>query len=413
MNRFARATRLSRTGLVAIFAAALACLAPAPATAKPAPKAATEAPRGDFSGFVEGLWPAASAAGIGRETFDTAFRGVMPDPKIVALTKKQSEFSRPIWEYVNGAVSAARLAKGRAAAAEWSQTLDAIESSTGVPREVVLAVWGMESGFGANTGGFYVIRSLATLAYVRYRGDFFRGELLQALRILQDGHATRDTLKGSWAGAMGQTQFMPSSYAAFAVDQDGDGHPNIWTSAPDALASTANYLRQKGWVPGLPWVVEVALPGTLDLRANRRGFTDWAALGVQRADGKPLPSSGEAALFMPTGVRGPAFLVGANFEAIRAYNSSDAYALGVGYLANRIGGAGPFARAWPTGEKALTHPEREEVQKRLTKLGLYKGDADGRHGARTREAIREFQSSAGLVQDGYADVAVLGALRKK
>ncbi len=376
-----------------------------------AQQTATPTPAGDFSRFVEALWPAAKAAGVSRATFDTAFRGVQPDPKIVALTRKQSEFSRPIWEYVNGSVSPQRLANARAAAQEWRSTLDTIEGRYGVPREVVLAVWGMESGFGANTGGFYVVRSLATLAFVRYRGDFFRGELIQALQILEEGHIGRDGLKGSWAGAMGQTQFMPSSFVAYAIDQDGDGRRNIWTSAPDALASTANYLKQKGWKPGLPWVVEVALPGTLDFRTQRRGFADWASVGVKRTDGKNLPRSGEANLFLPAGVRGPAFLVGDNFEVIRAYNSSDAYALGVGYLANRIGGGSPLARAWPTGEAALTHPEKEEVQKRLAKLGLYDGEADGRHGGRTRDAIRAFQLRSGLIADGYADSAVLKALR--
>ncbi|WP_375460325.1 lytic murein transglycosylase [uncultured Enterovirga sp.] len=383
--------------------------------AKPSPKAEGGASKshGDFARFLADLWPVARDAGIARATFDAALQGLTPDPKVVALTRKQSEFSRPIWEYVNGAASGQRVAKGRAASAEWDSTFDRIERTYGVPREVVLAVWGMESGFGSNTGGLSVIRSLATLAYVRYRGDFFRDELIQALRIIQDGHATRDSLKGSWAGAMGQTQFMPSSYAAYAIDQDGDGHPNIWTSVPDALASTANYLRQKGWKPGLPWVVEVAVPGQIDLRVNRRGFADWASMGVRRTDGEGLPGSGEASLFMPTGIRGPAFLVGDNFEVIRAYNSSDAYALGVGYLANRIGGGGALARAWPISEKALSHPEKEEVQKRLAKLGLYKGEADGRHGGRTREAIREFQRRSGLVADGYADVAVLRALRDK
>lgn len=411
--------RTLRRGLLPILAVAALWLASpalqAAPEAKPAAPGASAGPKseGDFARFLEDLWPTAQAAGITRATFDAALGGLRPDPKVVALTKKQSEFSRPIWDYVNGAASPQRVSKGRAASAEWDSTFDRVERRYGVPREVVLAVWGMESGFGANTGGMSVIRSLATLASVRYRGDFFRDELIQALRIIQAGHATRESLRGSWAGAMGQTQFMPSSYAAYAVDEDGDGHPNIWTSVPDALASTANYLRQKGWKPGLPWMVEVALPGQIDLRVNRRGFADWASLGVRRTDGESLPGSGEAALFMPTGIRGPAFLVGDNFEVIRAYNSSDAYALGVGYLANRIAGAGPLARAWPTSEKALSHPEKEEVQKRLARLGLYKGDADGRHGGRTREAIREFQNRSGLVADGYADVAVLKALRAK
>lgn len=405
------ALRSLTLGLVAVVLGIQVAAPPAlaaKAAAKPAP---AEKPSGDFSAFVERLRPDATAAGVSREVFDDAMGGVSPDPKIVALTRKQSEFSRPIWDYVSGAASPGRVAKGRSAAAEWSTWLDRIESRYGVPREVVLAVWGMESGFGANTGGFSVVRSLATLAYVKYRGDFFRGELIQALQIIQAGHVTRAGMKGSWAGAMGQTQFMPSSYAAFAVDEDGDGHPNIWTSAPDALASTANYLRQKGWRPGLPWVVEVAMPGTLDLSVHRRGFADWAAAGLQRTDGQPLPGTGQATLFMPAGVRGPAFLLGENFDVIRTYNSSDAYAMGVGYLANRIAGGAAIARAWPTDEKALSHPEREEVQKRLSRLGLYQGDADGRHGAKTREAIREFQGRSGLAQDGYADPAVLKALR--
>ena len=396
---------------LAAWAAVVASAEAKPRAKDPAAERGVSRPAGEFQPFVAGLWPLAQAGGISRETFDLAFRGVTLDPTIVTLTKKQSEFSRPIWDYVDGAASPQRIAKGRSASSQWDSVLGSVESRYGVPREIVLAVWGMESGFGANTGGFYVIRSLATLAYVRYRGDFFRDELIKALQILEAGHVERDGLKGSWAGAMGQTQFMPSSYLDYAVDQDGDGHPNIWTSAADALASTANYLRQKGWKPGLPWMVEVALPGGLDLRVNRRGFADWAGLGVRRADGQALPGGGDAALFMPTGIRGPAFLVGDNFEVIRSYNSSDAYALGVGYLANRIAGAGSFAKPWPKGEKSLTAAEKAEVQKRLAALGLYRGEADGRHGGKTREAIREFQGRKGLVADGYADFAVLKALR--
>ena len=385
---------------------------------KPAGKAdrkpasgAGAAKAGAFDAFVTALWPDAQAAGISRAVFDDALRGVTPDPTIVALTRKQSEFVRPMSDYVAGAASAQRLARGRAAGEQWASTLDRVERASGVPREIVLAVWGMESGFGANTGGFYVVRALATLAFVRHRGDFFRDELVQALRILQQDHIARSAMKGSWAGAMGQTQFMPSSFLAYAVDGDGDGRRDIWTSVPDALASTANFLKEKGWQPGLPWVVEVALPGTLDFRDPRRGFAEWAAVGVKRTDGQDLPRTGNATLLMPTGVRGPAFLLGDNFQVIRAYNSSDAYALGVGYLAHRIAGGAPIARAWPT-EKTLSQGEREEVQKRLARLGLYKGDADGRHGTITRDAIREFQTRTGLVADGYADFAVLKALRE-
>ncbi|TDR93183.1 lytic murein transglycosylase [Enterovirga rhinocerotis] len=401
---------IARSALAALLVVATGSLAAAnptpPSRTKPAP---AQAAHGNFSAFVAGLWPDAQRAGISRRVFEAAMSGVTPDPKVIALTKRQSEFSKPIWDYVNNAVSAARISRARQLAATYSATLDRVESRYGVPREIVLAVWGMESGFGANTGGMSVIRSLSTLAYVRYRGDYFRDELIQALRIIQAGHVTPAGMKGSWAGAMGQTQFMPSSYAAYAVDEDGDGHPNIWTSAPDALASTANYLRQKGWQPGLPWVTEVVLPRGLDLRTIRRGYADWASLGVQRSDGRGLPRSGQATLFLPAGIGGPTFLVGENFEVIRTYNSSDAYAMGVGHLANRIGGGGAFTRAWPS--KSLSHPERVEVQRRLSTLGFYRGEADGRHGVQTRESLRAFQARSGLVTDGYADFAVLKALR--
>lgn len=405
------ASLLFAASVVTAFALVSAGAAQAKPAAKPAAAnhQAAAAPKGDFSAFVAGIWPDAQRAGVSRQVFDAALSGVTPDPKVSALTKKQAEFSKPIWIYVNGAVSGARVAQANQMAATYSSVLGQVESRYGVPREIVLAVWGMESGFGANTGGLSVIRSLATLAYIRYRGTFFRDELVKALQIIQAGHVTPAGMKGSWAGAMGQTQFMPSSYIDYAVDADGDGHPNIWTSAPDALASTANYLRQKGWQPGLPWLVEVSLPANLDLGTHRRGFGDWASMGVRRTDGQALPRSGNANLFMPAGLHGPTFLVGDNFEVIRSYNSSDAYAMGVGHLANRIAGGRSFARAWPA--KSLSHPERAEVQKRLSQLGFYRGEADGRHGTKTREALRAFQAKHGLVTDGYADFAVLKALR--
>jgi lytic murein transglycosylase len=209
--------------------------------------------QGDFRRFVEGLWPEARARGVSKATFDMAFRGVEPDPKIIALTKKQSEFVRPIWEYVEGAISAQRLDRGRQVAEQWASTLAAVERTYGVPRSIVLGVWGMETNFGSFVGNIYTIRALATLAHSRYRGDFFRNELLTALQILQQDHIDRSEMVGSWAGAMGQTQFMPSSYVRFAVDGNGDGKRDIWNSVPDALASTANYLRQQGWEAGLPW----------------------------------------------------------------------------------------------------------------------------------------------------------------
>jgi lytic murein transglycosylase len=364
-----------------------------------------------FSRFVASLWPQAQARGVSRATFDEAFRGITIDPKVVAQTEKQSEFVQPIWGYMASAVSAQRLARGRAAAAEWASALEGVERAYGVPRSVVLGIWGMESNFGAGTGGIDVIRALATLAFVRYRGDFFQGELLTALQILQEAPVRRAELRGSWAGAMGQTQFMPSSYVQFAVDGDGDGRRDIWTSVPDALASTANYLKQKGWQPGLPWGFEVELPEGFDFRNNRNDFSRWASLGLKRADGARMPGAGEATLLLPAGARGPALLVTANYDVIKSYNSSDAYALGVAHLGDRVRGAGPLVASWPTAEPLLGMPERREVQQRLAALGFYAGESDGKLGSKTRDAVRRFQIERGLVADGYADPALLNNLR--
>jgi membrane-bound lytic murein transglycosylase B len=371
-----------------------------------------EPKREDFGRFVEALWPEARARKISRETFEAAFRGVAPDPKIIALTKKQSEFVQPIWGYLAGAVGGTRIGRGREVAEQWSAHLDRIERSYGVPRSVVLGIWGMETNYGSFTGGMPVIQSLATLAYTRYRGDFFRNELLVALEMIEHGHADLSAMRGSWAGAMGHTQFMPSSFMQHSVDGDGDGRRDIWNSPADALASTANYLRNHGWRPGLPWGFEVALPQGFDFRNHRHGFTAWSQLGVARVDGQPMPRSGEAMLFLPAGARGPAFLVTENYTAIKAYNSSDAYALGVAHLGDRILGGAAIAGEWPKGVPQLGRNERVEVQMRLATLGHYAGEKDGRFGTKTREAVREFQLARGLLPDGYADAKVLNALRQ-
>ncbi len=373
---------------------------------------ATEtAGQGSFSGFVASLWPDAQRRGVTRATFDAAFAGVTPDDKIIELTRRQSEFVKPIWEYVNGAVTASRVEQGGEAATRWSSAVAAAESRYGVERTVILGIWGMETNFGSFTGGKDVIRSLATLAHEGYRGDFFRDELLTALVILQQGHVDREDMKGSWAGAMGQTQFMPSSFMKFAVDADGDGHKNIWTSIPDAMASTANYLRQHGWTPGLPWGFEVALPEGFDWRFRTGTFAQWRNAGVSRADGAAMPRSGEASLFLPAGARGPAFLVTSNFAVIKRYNSSDAYALGVGHLGDRIFGGAAIAARWPVGEKQLDKGQRLEVQRHLNRLGFDVGEPDGKLGSKTREAVRSFQEQRGLLPDGYPTVALLEALR--
>ncbi|KAA2236676.1 lytic murein transglycosylase [Salinarimonas soli] len=403
-------------GLALLLAAAvLAPIAAASSAAAqvPDPETTAAAPtQAEFRRFVEALWPEARQRGVSRATFDEAFRDVSPDPKIVALTKKQSEFVRPIWEYIGGAVSASRLQRGREMAQRYAAQFDAAERAYGVPRAVILGVWGMETNYGSFTGNIYAVRALATLTYVRYRGEFFRNELLTALQILEEDHIDRAKMLGSWAGAMGQTQFMPSSFMRFAVDGDGDGQRDIWSSVPDAIASTANYLKEHGWTPGLPWGYEVALPDGFDFRNLRQTFAGWGQLGVARVDGRALPGGGEATLLLPAGAGGPAFLVTANYDVIKAYNASDAYALGVGHLGDRVLGGPAIQGDWPTKERMLDKDQRVEVQKRLMALGFYQGETDGKHGSRTRDAVRQFQLRRGLVPDGYANVAVLEQLRR-
>jgi membrane-bound lytic murein transglycosylase B len=399
--------------MLRLFACLIAfALAPAAlAQTKPVRTASTEPAKGDFPRFVASLWPEAQGRGVSRATFDLAFGGVTVDSEVIGLTKKQSEFSAPVWSYVASAASPARISRGQEVAARYREMLGAIERFYGVPPGIVLGIWGMETGYGANTGSKDVIRALASLAYVKYRGDFFKDQLLTALEILERREVARANLKGSWAGAMGHTQFMPTSYVRFAADGDGDGRRDIWSSIPDALASTANFLREHGWQPGLPWGMEVVLPEGFDYRNLRQGFASWSGLGVRRADGGALPRTGEATLFLPAGVRGPAFLVTANYDVIKKYNSSDAYALGVGHLGDRLTGSGPLRAAWPTADKPLDRNERAEIQRRLLQLRFYEGEVDGRLGSKTREAVRAFQLAQGLTPDGYADLALLKRLR--
>jgi lytic murein transglycosylase len=403
-----------RAGIAAGLALALLFPLAVPALAQSTASPAGEPTAGEkeeFRRFIEALWPDAQSAGIGRATFEAAFKGLLPDPKVVALTRKQGEFSRPISAYVTGAVSAARISQGQALAERWRAVLDRVEASDGVPRGVVLAIWASESGYGAASGSFDTIRSLATLAFSGTRKDLFRRELVAALKILDEDHLPREELKGSWAGAMGQPQFMPSSFLAHAVDGDGDGRRDIWRSVPDVLASIAHFFAQSGWKPGLPWGFEVRLPNGIDLSVHGRDLAEWTRMGLTRADGKAFPQSGLGRLFLPAGIEGPAFLVTDNWEAIRAYNTSDAYALAVGVLSDRIAGGPALARPWPTGP-VLNGDERREVHRRLAELGLYSGTPDGKFGAQTREAVRRFQVSRGLLPDGYADQDVLTALRR-
>ncbi|NBQ38719.1 MAG: lytic murein transglycosylase [Alphaproteobacteria bacterium] len=367
-------------GLIAVLAVCIDCASPIATAYAASPQKAESATRAQpFRAFVDRLWPIAQARGVSRETFSSAFAGLTPDQDVIDLTKKQSEFVKPIWEYLASAVSANRLERGSKLANVNSNTLDVIEQRFGVDREVVLGVWGMETNFGGFTGGKDIIRSLATLASVGYRGTYFRDELISALLILQQHHVVRADFKGSWAGAMGQTQFMPSSFQKFAVDFDGDGKKDIWTNVPDASGKTA----------------------------PNRCFTE----SVRAADGHAMPRSGEANLFFPAGADGPAFLVTNNYDVIKRYNNSDAYALGVAMLGDRIYGASQLYGTWPVEDPILGLQQRIELQQALTSLGYDVGEPNGRIGSRTRDAIRDFQDKRGLRPDGYAGRRVLEALR--
>ena len=305
-----------------------------------------------FNAFVESLYPQAHRRGVSRETFERAFAGVTPDAAVLEKTHNQAEFHKTTAQYLASAVSATRIETGRENGRAYKETLEKAEARFGVDPYIVLGVWGLETNFGRNPGDLSTIRCLATLAYARYRGDYFRKELLDALDILQAGHIAPGEMRGSWAGAMGQTQFMPSAFKRYAVDFSGEGRRDIWRSVPDALGSTAFFLKKHGWVDGEPWGYEVVAPSpvTGDGKAMRP-FATWADAGFRRADGGPLPREGQAALLAPAGASGPHFLVTRNFKVIKAYNNSTSYALGVALLGDRIAGAGPLQASWPVATR--------------------------------------------------------------
>lgn len=364
-----------------------------------------------FAKYVADLWPLAQAQGVSRRTFDRAFATVRFDPRVVANSRNQAEFSEPIWRYLASAVSDARIEQGRVRAKSERKWLDKAKEIFGVDGSIVMGIWGMETEFGAFQGSDKVVQALASLAYVRFRGDYFRDELISALAILEEGDIAPREMVGSWAGAMGQTQFMPSSFLRYAVDFDGDGRRNIWTDTADAIGSTANFLAKQGWIKGLPWGFEVRLP--LDFKLTARDssslapFSAFARRGVARADNDAMPTQGDAELLIPSGLRGPIFLVTSNFLTIKAYNNSTAYALGVALLGDAIIGKSAFHTPWPASEKTLSEAEVRELQSRLRNLGYDVGEIDGRAGEILQAAIRIFQEKSGLPPDGYATSALL------
>jgi len=385
-----------------------ACLA-APAGAQTVPPAADS----QFAVFLQELWPDAKARGITRATFEAAFAGLTPDARVIAATRRQPEYGKPVGAYVGSIVSAANIAVGLRKASEWAAILDAVEKKYGVDRWTILAIWGMETSYGAEKDRWDVFRSLATLAQARYRDPYFRNELLVALDILQAEHIPRGRMVSSWAGAMGQTQFMPSNFVAYAVDFSGDGRRDIWTNVPDVLASTANYFQQAGWTPDLPWGFEVVVPKAFDYRRSRASFLEWGKLGVRRADGDTLPGTGNAILFFPSGAAGPAFLVTENFVVIKQYNNSDAYALAVAHLADRLRGRGPIRAAWPLDDRQLSRDARIALQHKLAELGYDVHDFEGRIDFDLRDAIREMQVKFAMLPDGHPTAALLDRLGVK
>lgn len=373
-------------------------------------------PLANSASFVAGLWPEAQAMGVSRQAFEASFAGYQPLPKVMELTRKQPEFSQTVAEYIGKRITDAQVGKGRSMRGEWAQTLSAVSQRYGVQPEVILAIWGMETNFGSFMGGNNTIHALATLTENGYRADFFKRELLTALRIVSDGHVAPQSMVGSWAGAMGHTQFMPTSFMRYAVDHNGDGRKDIWNSVPDALASTANYLNAHGWRAGETWGYEVTLPRGFDFsRAEALGsvsLSQWQQLGVTRTSGRAFPRPSDTArLYLPAGGDGPAFLVLPNFDVIKRYNNSNSYALAVGHLADRIIGGGPFARPWPAGDFALSQSQRVELQGLLARRGYDVGTPDGVVGPRTRAAIMAFQKAAGLTADGFASGRLLRTLQ--
>lgn len=367
--------------------------------------------------FVRGLWPMAKARGVSQSAFEASFAGYNYLPKVMELTKKQPEFSQTVQQYIDRRVTAAQAQKGKAMRGEWNQTLTGAQQRWGVQPEVVLAIWGMETNFGGFMGGENTIHALATLTEGGYRADFFRDELLTALRIVTDGHVSPKNMVGSWAGAMGHTQFMPSSFMRYAVDYNGDGRKDIWNSVQDALGSTANYLNSHKWRPGETWGYEVKLPNGFDFAAARQmeraPLSQWQAMGIQRVSGRPFPRTSDIGrLYMPAGASGPTFLVLPNFDVIKRYNNSDSYALAVGHLADRIIGGGSFVTPWPAGDYALTKAQRAELQTLLNRAGFDVGSPDGVIGPKTRAAVVAYQSRAGLPADGHISGRLLDRLKR-
>jgi len=373
---------------------------------------------GDAKACAEGLWPAAKSAGISRATFDRAFQGFSIDPEVIELATYQPEYVKPIGEYIDRAVSDKRVTLGKQKLIEHQALLGALENRYGVDRHILVAIWGVESNYGVQPGDKNVIRSLGTLYCTGTKAKFARPQLISALKILQRGDISFEAMNGSWAGAMGHTQFIPTTYSAYAVDHDGDGKRDIWGNVPDALASTASYLKVSNWRPGETWGYEVKLPNGFNPKKvsenTLKTVGEWQKLGIVRANGEPFPRlTDKASLFSPEGTKGPSFLVLNNFRSLLRYNVAKSYALAVGHLSDRLKGYGPFVQPWPTDEHRLSLEQRMELQQYLIARGLLEGEPDGVVGRGTLEAIKTYQRSNKLQVDGFPTLTLLKRLRSE
>jgi membrane-bound lytic murein transglycosylase B len=371
---------------------------------------------GDRGSFIAKLWSDAQSRDISWELLALVFGGYESDPDVLDRARNQPEVVMPVKDYVERRVSPTRIETGKLKIAEWKEATDTIEKKYGVPAKMLVAIWGIESNFGKTMGDKNVLGSLATLTKAGYRSDYFNDELLAALEIVRDNKIEKSQMVGSWAGAMGQIQFMPTSYLAYAVDHDGDGRKDIWKSIPDSLASTANYLKKAGWRPDTDWGYEVKIPDNFDFAAawkkKSMTLTDWAKLGLQRADGKPFQRPSEKARFyLPAGGAGPAFLVLKNFDVIKRYNNADSYALAVAHLADRITGGEVFISPWPEDVVPLSKSERKELEALITEKVLKPGKPAGNASHAIRLAIIKFQKTEGLLADGHPSRALLQRLR--
>jgi lytic murein transglycosylase len=387
-----------------MFAACVAALLASPALAQ------------DFGSCLAGLRGQATASGISAATFDSATRGLAPDKSVLELMDSQPEFKTPIWDYVAALVDEERVADGRAAMRQHGQALANAEGRYAVDRHIIAGVWGVESNFGKDIGGRPLVQSLATIAcYGSRRRDYFRGELFATLKIIENGDIDARRLNGSWAGAFGHTQFMPSTFQRLAVDGDGDGRRDVVDSVPDALASTANFLRKAGWTSGLPWGFEVRVPAGYSGPSGRKAkkpLASWASLGITRIDGRPLSGAYAAGLLQPAGPNGPAFLVTKNFDALYSYNAAESYGLAIAVLSDRLRGAPGIQTPWPTDDPPLSRAERRELQRLLGARGYDIGEPDGRIGQKTRDAIKDVERRIGMAPTGRPGGKVLQALKR-